>query len=803
MKRIIPSFILVFTSLGGFAQNALKAYQWRDHLPYNQVYSVTSQGNKIFAVANECVFSYNKNDNSYDRLNKVYGYSDIEPTIVKNNPYNNALVIIYKNSNIDVLKGGAITNAPDLFRKQNIGDKTISSVTFNGPIAYLSCGFGIVVFDTETFEFKDTYIIGPNATNLFVYQVAVSATTIFAATKSGLFQAPLNSPNLSSFTSWSKVTALPAGPYNGVVYFGGNIITNFSKYIQTNQTLAQDTLYKFDGTSWSKFSGKPYVLYPTGSYRISNLIVSSDNKQFITIDQWGFEAFDNTEATVGRIWGLPDPPNYHVFTDVIIDPTEANWYWIADPGYGLIKAQSQINPSIALAMQTYQINGPTTASSSALAIKDNKIIVAPSFLDLEMASVYNQYFPFVLNDHTWKQATKQDTAAIFDITSVAFDRNDKNHFYACSWWSGVIEFMNDVEVARFDYSNTGGQLHQTDYSGTYLTQVGDLTMDHDNNLWAGMGGTQHLMCVKKANTNAWTALDFTTINLVNGSSGPIPRVSKIIIDTTKQVWALAYGVGLFVYKYNGSTFTQPNPSNAKKITGAVGQGGLASTEVISMAEDKNGDIWIGTDKGISVFYNPESIFTQSSGWDAQPIYIEQDGKTQLLLQTDEVSCITVDGANNKWCGTRQSGLYCFSGDGQKQLYHFTTDNSPIFSNAIVDVKINPQTGEVFIVTDKGILSFQNIITEGNINFNNVYAYPNPVKPNYDGPILIHGMINGAVIKILDVAGNFVYETTAKGGQAVWEGKNFSGQRVASGVYIVLCTTTDGEQKVMTKILLLN
>ncbi|HXB39498.1 MAG TPA: two-component regulator propeller domain-containing protein [Bacteroidia bacterium] len=802
MKRLIPSFLLVFIGLCSLAQNALKSYQWRDHLPYNQVYSVTNQGNKIFAVANECAFSYNKNDGSYDRLNKIYGYSDIEPGIIKNNPYNNAVLIIYKNSNIDVLKGGVITNVPDLFRIQNIGDKTVSSVTFSGKLAYLACGFGIAVFDTETFEFKDKYIIGPNATNLFVYQVAVSSTDIFAATKSGLFQASLTSPNLSSFTSWNKVSAIPAGPYNGVVYFGGSIITNFSRFIQSNQTLLQDTLYKFDGVSWSKFSGKPYIMAPGGSYAVSKLSVSDDNAQFITVDQWGFEAFDNTGATVGRIWGLPDG-NYHTLIDVIPDPTEAKWYWLADPGYGLIKAESQINPAIAQAMQSYQINGPPSSGASSMAIKDNKIIVAPSFLDLGMFNVYNQYFPYDFTDNTWKQAKKHDTTGIFDITTIVFDRHDKNHYYAGAYWNGVVEFMNDSEIARYDYTNTAGQLHQTDYANSTLTRVGGLCVDHDNNLWAGMGDSQHLLSVKKAGTSTWTSLDFSTINTVNGSPGALPRVSQVIIDTNKQVWALAYGVGLFVYKYDGTNFTQPNPSNAKKITSIAGQGGLASNEVISIAEDKNNDIWVGTDKGISVFYSPESVIPQSTGWDAQPIYITQDGKTQLLLQTDEVSSITVDGANNKWCGTRSSGLYCFSGDGQKQLYHFTTDNSPLFSNAIVDVKINPQTGEVFIVTDKGILSFQNIITEGNENFNHVYAYPNPVKPNYDGPILIHGMINGATVKILDVAGNFVYETTAKGGQALWEGKNFSGQRVATGVYIVLCTTSDGGQKVMTKILLLN
>lgn len=801
MKRVFLLAIALFAVCAAWAQNALKAYQWRDHLPYNRAYSVTSQGGKIFAVSTQCVFSYNKGDNSYERLNKVYGYSDMEPALVKNNPYNNVLLVIYKNSNIDVMRNGAVTNVADLFRKQNIGDKTVSSVTFSGKLAYLACGFGIAVFDTESMEFKDTYIIGPNATNLFVYQVALSPTEIYAATKSGLYKAPLSASNLSSYTSWSQVTDVPIGPYNGVVYFGGNVITNFSRTIQTNYAQQQDTLYKFDGASWSKYTAKMYVMSPGGSYFIRTMSVSDDQTQFLTTDQWGFEAFDVNGTAVARIWGFPDAI-YHSVYDVVPDPGEPGWYWIADPGNGLYKVQNSSSSSTASAIQLFQINGPAGTSASHIAVKQNKVIVAPSYLDLGMFNNYSQLFPYVFDQGSWTSSTKQDSAPIFDINGIVFDKYDKNHYYAASWWNGVIEFVNDKQVARFDYSNTGGGLHQTDFANSTTTRVGGLAVDKDNNLWAGMGETQHLLSVKKAGTSNWVSFDFTTVNMVGTVSGPLPRVSKVIVDTNQQVWALAYGVGLFVYKHNG-TFDPPNGSNAKLVTNGAGQGGLASTEVISIAEDNNGDIWVGTDKGISVFYNPESVFSGQADWDSQPIYIEQDGKTQLLLQTEQVTCITVDGANNKWCGTRASGLYCFSPDGQKQLYHFTTDNSPLFSNSIVEVQIDGETGEVFIATDKGILSFQNIITEGGENFNNVYAYPNPVKPDYSGPILIHGMINGANVKIVDVAGNFVFETTAEGGQALWDGKNFNGQRVASGVYVVLCATTDGEAKAMTKILLLN
>jgi ligand-binding sensor domain-containing protein len=282
----------------------------------------------------------------------------------------------------------------------------------------------------------------------------------------------------------------------------------------------------------------------------------------------------------------------------------------------------------------------------------------------------------------------------------------------------------------------------------------------------------------------------------------------MITDSSNQTWVATYGAGVILYKNDGN-YTQPQPNanlsnyNCIQLTSGTGKGGLPSNNIVCITQDKNSDIWVGTDQGIYVFYSPESILTQSSGWDAQPIYVQQDGQTQLLLQTNVVNSIFVDGSNNKWVGTSTSGLFYFSPDGQTQLYHFTTDNSPLFSNNVLSVNVNKNTGEVFIATDKGLQSFQNTSIEGLNNFESVYAYPNPVKPGYTGPILIHGLISGSTVQIVDAGGNFVYQTTSEGGQAIWNGQNFKGTRVASGIYMAICATPDGSQKKLTKILLLN
>ncbi len=222
----------------------------------------------------------------------------------------------------------------------------------------------------------------------------------------------------------------------------------------------------------------------------------------------------------------------------------------------------------------------------------------------------------------------------------------------------------------------------------------------------------------------------------------------------------------------------------------------------SPIQDTEGDIWIGTNKGIYVIYDPENV-AEKGGVNAQQIFIEEEGATKILFETEDVKCIAVDGANNKWIGTNKNGVFCISPDGQKELFHFTKENSPLFSNAIIEIAVNQNTGEVFITTDKGLISFQNTIIEGNEKFDDVYAYPNPVRDNYTGPIIIKGLVANTIVKITDISGSIVRELNSEGGQAIWDAKNFKGKKVGTGVYMVFCTNQDGSQKIATKVVVIN
>src|SRR5690606_27538822 len=140
---------------------------------------------------------------------------------------------------------------------------------------------------------------------------------------------------------------------------------------------------------------------------------------------------------------------------------------------------------------------------------------------------------------------------------------------------------------------------------------------------------------------------------------------------------------------------------------------------------------------------------------------------------------------------KKAGVFLVSPDGTEQIANYTTENSPLLDNSISAIAINQNTGEVFIGTSQGIVSYKTGATAGGKTFSNVYAYPNPVRENYNGVIAIKGLTRNADVKITDISGNLIYETIAEGGQALWNGRNFNGDKAKTGVYLVFCSNNDG------------
>jgi hypothetical protein len=462
-----------------------------------------------------------------------------------------------------------------------------------------------------------------------------------------------------------------------------------------------------------------------------------------------------------------------------------NSYWIADRYNGAFQT---FGPFPFYPQNVVKINGTYSNLISNIDILDGEVATSPSAPTQGGGTEFVTEGINLFKENNWSYIKSKEfnNDEIYDINYVYFDRKDRSRVYASSWGSGLLEYKDKQLVAIYNASNSAmPEL----YPGA--TRCSGMCMYNDGNLWFANSDSKNYVTVKKKN-GSFQSFTFDV--------GKFTR--KVFVDKNNYIWALhERQAGITVFKHNN--FSSPVQNvNYKVLTKDLGVGNLGSNSIYSIAEDKDGKIWIGTDAGIRVFYNPTNIFT-SSNFDAQPIKIVQDGNVELLLEKDVVTSIVVDGANNKWVGTLDGGIYCFSPDGLQQIYHFTKDNSPLYSNTIVDINYEKVTGDIYIGTDLGLQSFRGIIIEGEDKYSNVYAYPNPVKPNYQGTVFVRGLIDNSVVKIVDESGNLVWETKSQGGQIEWPLKNLSSNRVSSGVYIVYATTTDGEQRAVSKVLVIN
>jgi hypothetical protein len=742
--------------------------QWRDHMPYKKCISVAEAQNKIYCATPYSLFYYDKDDESINKLSKINGLSDIGISKIRYSKATNTLVIAYSNTNIDLIRNDEIINISDIKRKTIPGLKTINDITFVDDYAYLSCGFGIVVVDLVRNEIKDTWHIGPNGDDIKINGFACDGTYYYAATDNGILRAEKNNNFLANYTSWSLVPNIPHanGKYNCINYFNGKIITNLS----INE-YNKDTLYYFDGNNWSYFDS---------TYSDTKKAITVDYNQIVITNNYYVHVFNTSGELIKNVWGyyFADPEPVEAIAD------KDGYIWVADEYEGLIKWYDDHSEPVIP-------NGPGSINSTDMDIVNNCLWVAAGGKDNTWANLYMRDGMFAFVEEDWRMYYYRNVVmldTIFDIVSIAVNPSNTENVFAGTWGKGLIEYKGGE---FYIYNETNSTLRKNQFG---LLGIGGLCFDKDNNLWVTNTETDKGLSVRTPD-GTWQSFKLSPASNQN-------ILGDLIIDSYNQKWVIMpRGVGILVFNDNG-TLLNTADDEVKKITTAYGQGYLPSNEVSCIAEDLDGEIWVGTDKGIAVFYSPGNVFSNQN-FDAQQILVDQDGYTMPLLEAEYITAIAVDGANRKWIGTKKAGVFLVSPDGTEQIANYTTENSPLLDNSISAIAINQNTGEVFIGTSQGIVSYKTGATAGGKTFSNVYAYPNPVRENYNGVIAIKGLTRNADVKITDISGNLIYETIAEGGQALWNGRNFSGDKAKTGVYLVFCSNNDGSETVVTKILIFN
>lgn len=765
MNKIFTFLIFLF-SASIFAQN-ISIGEWRDELPYREAIAIGASESTVYGVTPYSLFTLKKGDNTMKRYSKINGLSDFGISTLKYSKEKDVVFIAYSNTNIDLIKDGNIINISDIKRKQILGKKTINDVYFNHEIAYLSCGFGIVLIDVDREEVKDTWYIGDDGNSLEVNDLTIYQDYFYAATEEGIKKASVNATNLADFQSWEWVEDVP------------NSDQTFSEIETQKDRLVAcyhpddnaDIVYTFNGDEWAVLNGIEY-----GWVRNIN---SGDDYLYLC-RTYALELVSDDFDSVRKVYSYTFNENMQP-SEVIEDN---GTYWIADKLNGLVKTYNFWD------FEHYLLNGPRTANVFDMSVSGNKLVIAPGGRTESFAPIYNSDGVFIKDENAWTNYSKMDTPgldSITDLVCVAINPLNTNEFVLGSWGKGISYFNEDGFVTNFGMENSS----LTPVNGySRIMRIGGVAYDKNGVLWANSASSNALIHKRDPN-GEWTAYEL-------GSSS-IADVGKMTIDSRGYKWIqLRQGGSNYVFVFDE---TQASGSQLKGLNGYTNNGNIPGSAVTAIADDLDGEIWLGTDEGIGVIYNPSAIFN-GGDFDAQRIIVERDGYAQYLLEAEKVQAIAVNGANQKWIGTQRGGIFLLSPDGQEEIYHFTAENSPLYSDNVTSIAIM-QNGEVFIGTDKGIIAFKEEATPPSNTLDDVYAYPNPVRPEYSGAIAIKNLVRDANIKITDVYGGLVYSTTAYGGQAIWDGNNMNGERVHTGVYMVFISDDEGNDTEVTKILFVN
>lgn len=726
---------------------------WRVHVPYADCKHVAETRDHILAASENGLFSVGKSDGEIRRLSPVDGFSDVGIAYMDYQPDADVLLIGYRNGNIDLLKNDTrIVNLPDLLKSSLQGDKAIRHVHFTGKEAIISTGLGILVLDIEREVFTDSYTsIGPGGSTVAVSATAVVNDTLFAAISGAILFAPYDgSRNLSDYNNWKTLRS--GVNCKNMASWNKKLVCDLNKVVK-----------EYDKGVWSDYyDGRQDTIANIGVY-YGLLYVFAEGR--IIRD-------DGSSKTIIPV---------NLINRGIVD--REGYVWFVLNTYGLIK---KINGSEV----SFFPNGPAFKQSYQMASVGRTLYVTGGGTTNTYGNAFNNNGYAIFSDNRWiNRGSNPITDGLYDWT-VAYAESETKRVFLGTHSFGMVFFSGSEPRLRIDSSNS--TLRK--FAGTIWTRVTGMATDRNGNLWVSNFGSSQGLSVSLRN-GGWKSY-----SLINNNVG------QMAIDDYGYKWMLAYNnastgpngpVGLMVYDDN-ETPDIPGDDRQRFLNNQSDNGGLPSSEVTCIATDRYGYIWVGTDQGLAVFTRPDQVFPGNRPVNAERFVIVEGGTTGYLLGTQVINCITVDGGGRKWVGTN-NGAYLVAENGLKVLRHFTKDNSPLLSNEIQSIGILEETGEVFFGSSEGISSWRGDATRATDVHGNVKVFPNPVKPGYEGSVMIQGLPSDAEVKITDINGNVMYETRANGGTATWNCRKLNGDKPASGIYLIFSINRDGTDTYMSKL----
>lgn len=759
----------VFAPSVARAQTKSKIGGWKSYVTHRKMLGAAWRDGVVFALSNVGFVEYHVFTGEYFEYTRLNGLSGVTPISIAYDSLHDYVFIGYADGLVDYFRDPKqIYTIRDIYLSKNIFDKKIYQITNDERYVYFATSFGIVAYDIDKRETRYTYAkIGDNDLYKPVLNMAFFNERIYAAMQDGgLYSAPRSSPNLADGSVWQKESGL-----RGLPAVKPTMLCANNKHIYTHDDVGYIYYFTPEQNVWKKLPFQP----PT-TFLLRDIKSDGDSVYMVGLRQIWYGNAD----TVKRL------KIYENCTPLSITlSNSAERYVITDEILGM-----HIYDYKRDLVYYYDKFTIWNNLCQDIAVGNNELYIAPAGYSNNYAPAGNPdgFYYYNANTNQWTVRSLANhnldsTRANVNFGALNYHRAS-GRVFASAYDQGVLVLKNGAPQQIYDAQNkdcfTG---IYTDSIGTpFAIRVLETEVDDATGvIWMAVNGSNEPITAIAPDGKCFT------YNCPAGKS-----VLQLEIDDNGYKWVSIRGEGIYVFS-EGNTLG--GPVKGKTLRDATGKGNLASMAVTCLRKDLDGSMWVGTNTGVSVFYNTYAVLNSDNQFDAVcPIF-----NGRCLLKEDYVNCIAVDGANRKWIGTRSSGVYLVSADGTQEVFHFTTQNSPLISDNIISIEIEQTTGEVFIATENGLVSYLGSATEGLAEGADLYVFPNPVYSDFDGVITLRGSVANAVVRIVTASGELVRELRSDGGQTIWDGKNAAGNKVVTGVYLALVSDEDGKNAGIAKI----
>ncbi|MDD3430946.1 MAG: hypothetical protein PHF38_02835 [Bacteroidales bacterium] len=774
--------------------------EWRNHFSYRNATQVACASGKVYVVANNHLFSYSPQDRFIEEYSILNGLSGGQVQYIAQNDFSDCLLVVYTDGDMDILEDDRVINLPDYKEKSLPADKSIYQLRMNGRYAYLCTGVGVLIIDVHRQEILETYNLRTATVNYTaVLDFARLGEEYYMLTEQGIYRGNAND-NLSDSQNWTALNFITGKAAAQLV----------SRKDSLYALVAGEGIYRYDG-DWKAFylSAAVKEISAQGDNLLAlttelPMVFAADNSLLTLHDsdvsgEYSLYEYDaQMQAGLKRMYGIAlDEKNNRIYTTAGREGLLEWRYYPEAEAY--IVSNSKILP-----------NGPGVDTAWNLHFRNNDLYVSSGGRWGDRYRFTGDLMRF--RDNSWSSLINRDSIEartgypFTDILNIAVDPADEGHIFATSWGEGLYEFRGGKLDSLHTYGNSPFLPAWAGLPYRYI-RVDGAVYDAQGNLWVlnsaypayqetGSGGLHILL----RESGEWFSPRYANLK-------PSPTLNNILFTQNNMVWINSEreGSGIFVLDYK-SSIEDISDDQSRWISSFTDQDGINLNvfTVHCIVEDLNNRLWIGTNMGPLMLASYQSIFDESPVF--YRVKIPRDDGTNeadYLLGNSRVYCIAVDGANRKWMGTRSDGLYLLSADGTETIHHFTEENSPLPSDEVWSVAIHPQSGEVFIGTAGGLVSYRSDALPASPDYSEVYAFPNPVHPGYRGKITVKGLTENSQVRITDLSGNLIVSGYSLGGQFGWDGNNVRGQRVSSGVYLVFAADNQGEKGVVCKIVVVN